>query len=214
MTEAHFPCGPTTIAGPVGALETVIDCPGRPWSKTAIVCHPHPLYGGSLRNKVTHTLARTFVGLGLAAIRFNFRGVGQSEGSYGHGHGEAQDLLAVARWLRARRPHDALWLAGFSFGGLIALHMADELEASQLVTVAPAVNRPEARQLKAPRCPWLLVMGEADEVVTPQAVRAWVAGLERPPEERWVPEVGHFFHQRLTDLRTVLEQALGPVGPS
>ncbi len=208
MTTPGFPCGPAIIPGPAGALEILTDCPPRAWSATAIVCHPHPLHGGNLRNKVTHTLARTCVGLGLAAVRFNFRGVGASAGSFDQGHGELQDLRAVAAWVRACRPHDALWLAGFSFGALIALQAADELDAARLVTVAPAVHRSGAGHLRVPRCPWLLVMGEDDEVVPPQAVRAWIAGLQHPPAQRWLPGAGHFFHQRLPELRAVLEDGL------
>jgi alpha/beta superfamily hydrolase len=207
-----FPCAETfAIPGPAGALEALATCPtGVARAATGVICHPHPQHGGTMHNKVVHTLARAFNDLGAPALRFNFRGVGASAGSFDQGRGELADLRAVADWARARRPHDALWLAGFSFGALIALHAAEELGAAQLVTVAPAVHRLEGREPVNPRCPWLLVMGEDDEVVPPQSVRDWLAGLEHPPTSRWLPGVGHFFHQRLPELRAVLEESLRP----
>jgi alpha/beta superfamily hydrolase len=111
------------LSGPSGALEALLEEPaeGTVRAGLVVVCHPHPLHGGTMQNKVAHTLARSLCGLGLSALRFNFRGVGASAGRYGSGAGELQDALGVLDWAAQARPHSTLWLAGFSFGGCIAL---------------------------------------------------------------------------------------------
>ena len=113
-----------TIPGPAGDIEAVVETPeGAAPAAFAVVCHPHPLFGGTLDNKVVHTLARTFQELGAPTIRFNFRGVGRSAGSFANGAGESEDASAVIEWGRARWPGASLWLAGFSFGGAIAIRV-------------------------------------------------------------------------------------------
>lgn len=200
-----------TIEGPAGALETLLATPAVPRASpaTAIILHPHPQHGGTLHNKVVHTLARAFDDLGLATIRFNFRGVGKSAGEYGHGEGELADALAVAAWVRAQRPGDAIWFAGFSFGGAVALRAAASSGAAQLVTVAPALRLFDATHYSPPPCPWLIVQGEADDVVPAAELRAFLATFPAKPTAIFVPEAGHFFHQRLTDLRRAVTDALG-----
>jgi len=128
---AGFPCGQTfLLPGPTGALEAMAACPAEDEAvpATAVICHPHPQQGGTMHNKVVHTLARTFSELGLRTVRFNFRGVGASAGHFDHGNGETEDLLAVVSWVRAQRPQDQIWLAGFSFGGYIAARGAQQTE--------------------------------------------------------------------------------------
>ena len=205
--SVEFPCAATlALPGPAGAIETLTACPApnHDAGATVVICHPHPLYGGTLHNKVVHTLARGFVDLGLRSVRFNFRGVGQSAGSFANGVGETDDLLAVIEWVRTRRPNDRIWLAGFSFGAYVALRAAASAQVAGLVTVAPAVHLYDFGVLELPTCPWLLIQGEADEVVPVEAVRAWLAGLRVPPQVLFVPGVGHFFHQRLNDLSVAL----------
>lgn len=208
MSGSTFPCNePLTLPGPAGVLEAVTICPaGAPVAATAVILHPHPLHGGTLHNKVVHTLARGFADLGVASVRFNFRGVGASAGQFAHGDGETDDALAVIDWVRATRPHDAVWLAGFSFGAYVALRAASTAGVAGLVTVAPAVHLYDFSKLMPPSCPWLLVQGEADEVVPVEYVRSWIATLARPPVTQYLPGVGHFFHQRLQDLRDALRQ--------
>lgn len=203
---ADFPCDqPLTLAGPAGALEAVTSCPkAAAVAATAVILHPHSLHGGTLHNKVVHMLARGFSDLGMATVRFNFRGVGASEGSFAHGEGEAGDAHAVIEWVRRVRPHDRIWLAGFSFGAYVALRVARDAGVAGLVTVAPAVHLYDFPALTMPDCPWLLVQGEADEVVPVAEVRRWSAGLARPPQTVFLPEVGHFFHHRLHELRATL----------
>lgn len=199
------------IEGPAGALEALFTAPAVPRAPpaTAIVLHPHPLHGGTMRNKVVHTLARAFDDLGVATIRFNFRGVGKSAGAYGHGEGELADALAVAAWVRAARPGDAIWLAGFSFGGAVALRAAAPSGAAQLVTVAPALRLYDWTHYAPPSCPWLVIQGEADDVVPASELRAFLAGFPGKPATVLLPEAGHFFHQRLNDLRRAVTDALG-----
>ncbi|HEU4619534.1 MAG TPA: alpha/beta fold hydrolase, partial [Gammaproteobacteria bacterium] len=159
-----------SIAGPVGALEARIDAPTGPAVAAAVVCHPHPLHGGTLHNKVAYTLAKAFTRLGAAAVRFNFRGVGASEGRHADGAGELDDALAVVEWTRREWPGAPLYLGGFSFGADVALRAAVALGAETdrnpvgLVTVALPVGRVPA-DFPAPRCPWLVIHGDRDEVV-------------------------------------------------
>ena len=152
-------------------------------------------------NKVVTTLARALDASGAHTIRFNFRGVGQSAGHFGDLVGEVEDLMQVAAWARAALPGQELWLAGFSFGAVAALRAAVPLSAARLITVAPAVPLYDLREVQCPTVPWLLVMGDADEIVAPAAVRDWAVSLPRPPRIEWLAGAGHFFHQRLPDLR-------------
>lgn len=204
----------TSIAGPAGPLQALIESPRGsaaedPVTVIAIVCHPHPLYGGTLENKVVWTLARSFADAGATAIRFNFRGVGTSAGAYDEGRGETDDALAVAAWARQQWPGAALWLAGFSFGGAVAARAAARAAADRVVLVAPAVGRIEIGTV-TPVSPWLVVQGDADEVVPAADVTAWAAQLDPPPLVRVLPGAGHFFHGRLTELReAVLEFVQG-----
>jgi uncharacterized protein len=192
-----------TLIGPAGAIEGLIDSPedaGR--GRVAIVCHPHPLYGGTMTNKVTYMLARACVELGAHAVRFNFRGVGSSAGNYAEGDGETDDAVTVVDWAAQRWPQAQLWLAGFSFGGAVAIRAAvARPQVARLITVAPAVQRIAVDASALPRCPWLLIQGDRDELVDPEGIRKWIAALEHPPEVKWLAGAEHFFHGRLNDLR-------------
>lgn len=209
----EFPCATTALRlpGPTGMLEALAGCPAPEQQRgvVGIVCHPHPLYGGTLNNKVVHTVARTFTDLGARALRFNFRGVGKSEGEYDHGNGETDDLLAVLDWVRLRRPDDEVWLAGFSFGAYVALRAAGQVPVQRLITIAPAVHLYDFAALPPPNCPWILVQGSADEVVPAAEVLAWRERLAPRPQLIYMEQAGHFFHQRLNDLRDELTAALG-----
>lgn len=194
-----------TLAGPAGAIEALIEAPlHTPPKAFGVVCHPHPLFGGTLQNKVVHTLARSFQELGAPTIRFNFRGVGDSVGSYADGNGEAEDALAVVAEGERRWPGAAVWLAGFSFGGAVALRAAERAGAKLLVTVAPAVRLIDVSNTKTPDCPWLIVQGDMDELVEPAAVLEWAAQLRPAPTVKVMPGVGHFFHGRLRELATLV----------
>ena len=194
-----------TIAGPAGDLEALLEIPeGADGARVGVVCHPHPVYGGTMTNKVVHMLARSFNERGVPTVRFNFRGVGASAGAYGEGAGETQDALAVMDWALQRFPGAALWAAGFSFGGAIAVRAAVARDAKRLVTVAPAVHRFAVDGAQLPQCPWLLVQGDNDELVDAGEIQRWVATLAHPPRLVVLPGVDHFFHRRLNELRRVV----------
>ena len=197
------------LAGPAGAVEALLETPARLDATPAafgVICHPHPLYGGTMDNKVVWTLARAFQELGTPTIRFNFRGVGASEGSHAEGPGEVADALAVIAHGRERWPQAVLWLAGFSFGGVVAIRAAASTHPTRLVTVAPGITRLEVGDAPTPDYPWLIVQGDADDVVPAEAVIAWARTLTPAPRLTVLPGAGHFFHGRINELRdTVLE---------
>jgi uncharacterized protein len=206
VVGSDFPCNQAlTLTGPAGVLEAVTQCPAlHPRRASAVILHPHPLHGGTLHNKVVTTLAREFAEQGVASVRFNFRGVGASAGSFDHARGETDDALAAIDWLREQCPRDDIWLAGFSFGAMVALRAAVTGRVAGVITVAPAVQLYDWPDVALPECPWLLVMGEADEVVPVKTVRDWLSRLPRQPETVFLPEAGHFFHQRLHALRAAV----------
>lgn len=200
---------PFFIPGPAGQLEALGHKLNAPDIRgIAVLCHPHPLHGGTMTNKVVHTLARAMDELGLATVRFNFRGIGQSAGSYDHTIGETQDLLAVLDWVSAHHPAQPIWLGGFSFGGYVALRAASQRPIERLITIAPAVSMFETEALKLPTCPWLLIQGDADETVPHQQVLDWIATLEKAPQTIFFKGVEHFFHGQLVALRQTLTLAL------
>ncbi|MCY1541703.1 Serine aminopeptidase, S33 [compost metagenome] len=160
-------------------------------------------------NKVVSTLQRTARDAGLATLRFNYRGVGDSAGSHDMAYGEVDDAEAVAAWLRDKSPQLPLTLLGFSFGGFVAASLGGRLEnqgvaLAQLIMVAPAVTRLSAESPPARHCPLTLIQPEDDEVISPQAVYDWSTGLGRAHELLKVAECGHFFHGKLTDLKDLL----------
>jgi alpha/beta superfamily hydrolase len=164
-------------------------------------------------NKVVHTLARAANSLGAPAVRFNFRGVGASDGTHAGGPGEVADTLAVADWARERYPGAELWLGGFSFGSMIACRAALSAEPARLVSVAPpAPGIASFMDGAQPDCPWLIVQGDADEVCNCDAVIEWVNALAPGPELLVLPGVGHYFHGRLTVLREAVESFLRGTG--
>jgi alpha/beta superfamily hydrolase len=188
--------------GPVGHLEAIFELPAEQIPVgCVVVCHPDPQHGGTMHNKVAHTLARAFVRTGFAALRFNFRGTEKSEGVYDQGDGELGDALAAIAWMRARYPDAPLWVAGFSFGAAIAVKAAVATEVDGLISVAPAISRFASGLETQPACPWLIVQGDQDELVDVDETVDWVDGLEPGPELLIIPEGEHFFHGRLLELR-------------
>ncbi|MDE2407541.1 MAG: alpha/beta hydrolase [Xanthomonadaceae bacterium] len=198
------------IPGPAGRIEAIFepaDAPAQPL--LAVLCHPLPTEGGSMHNKVVTTTARALRECGIACLRFNFRGVGSSEGSFDDGRGELDDLRAVVAWARAQHPDKGLWLAGFSFGAWVSLRGAVELGAEALISIAPPVGRSwDFSALALPEVPWLVVQGSADEIVDADAVRAWASALPHPPQLVEMPDTSHFFHRKLIDLRGVLQHCV------
>jgi alpha/beta superfamily hydrolase len=193
------------VAGPAGQIECAIDLPATPPIGTAVVCHPHPQHGGTMDNKVVQTLARSLVQLGWRSVRFNFRGVGGSQGGWDDGVGEIDDAMAVIE--SQRDGATPLLLAGFSFGGyvasLAALRLPDDAKAAQLVLVGPSTEK-QAMPAVPPET--VVVHGEVDDVVPLAATLAWARPQSLPVIV--LPGVGHFFHGQLGLLKTVIVREL------
>lgn len=195
------------IDGPVGRLQAILDTPrNEAAAGCAVICHPHPQHGGTMHNKVAHTLARAFLRLGFESLRFNFRGTEASEGVYDNGVGELDDALAAMEWMRNRQTSGPLWLAGFSFGAAIAVRAAAAKDVDGLISVAPAVYRFASGMATQPQCPWLIVQGDEDELVAVDETIEWVNGLEPGPELLVLAGAEHFFHGRLVELRDIVMQ--------
>jgi len=199
---------PVTIPGPSGDLEGKVDCAAGNPQGGAVICHPHPLYGGTLQNKVVHTLAKSLATNNRTAVRFNFRGVGISAGEYDEGVGETDDALAVVDWLAAHQSSLPLTLAGFSFGSFVALQAAAQVQPAALITVAPPVRMFDFENLSSIDCPWLLIQGDEDEVVDVSSVVNWVGNLENPPQLEIMHGGSHFFHGKLLELRSLCDEFL------
>jgi len=196
------------IDGPSGPIEALYQA--LPEARgLALLCHPHPLFAGTMQNKVVSTLQRTARDAGLATLRFNFRGVGLSAGSHDEGRGEIDDAEAAARWLLAQQPQLPLTLLGFSFGSCVAGCLAGRLEAQgvavrQLFMLAPPVERFAVDGQLPAHAELTIIQPMDDEVVTPAKVYAWVDTLQRPHELLKVAECGHFFHGKLTELKQLV----------
>ena len=194
------------VAGPAGDLECAIDTPASELRGMAVVCHPHPQHGGTMDNKVAATLARAFAQCGWRAVRFNFRGVGASGGSWGEGPGEIEDALAVVSTLR--EPGQSLALAGFSFGGYIASHVAAAIRPERLVLIGPATENFTVAPVPTDT---LVVHGEVDDVVPLAATLDWARPQALPIVV--VPGGGHFFHGQLSLLKSLVVRHLSaPAG--
>ena len=190
------------VAGPAGRIEAAIDAPDGAARGVAVLCHPHPLHGGTMDNKVIQTLARTFVQLGYRAVRFNFRGVGRSQGQFDHGVGEVDDALSV---IAACREADVpLALGGFSFGGYIAAQAAEQLAATNAPVQRVVLIGPATSTFPVPTVPAdsLVIHGEADDVVPLRATLDWARPQGLPVVV--LPGVGHYFHGQLTRLRDLV----------
>ena len=195
-----------TIAGPAGALEVAVNLPATHPDKQprgiALIAHPHPQQGGTLDNKVAQTLAKTFVALGYASVRLNFRGVGRSEGAFDEGVGETDDALAALAFARREFPGLAAAspvLAGFSFGTYVQTRVARTVTPERMVLIAPAVSRFAPEPVPADT---IVIHGEEDDVVALTDVLAWARPQQLPIVV--FPGCGHFFHGRLPQLQRAI----------
>ena len=214
-TLPDFPTEAATLQlpGPAGALELAVDPPdddAAPLPLVAIVCHPLPTEGGTMHNKVVTMAARALRELGATTVRFNFRGAGRSGGEFDNGEGELDDLRTVAAWVRHQRPGDALWLAGFSFGAYVTLRAAAELQPAVLVSIAPPASGRgwDFDAITLPTMPWLVIQGDADEIVDPQSVYDWLEARGAQAELVRMPDTSHFFHRKLIDLRGAIKHGV------
>jgi alpha/beta superfamily hydrolase len=200
------------IQGPVGRIEAMVDTPLRQASGeilgTAVIAHPHPLFGGTMQNKVVQTVARAFVLCGWRAVRFNFRGVGQSAGTHDAGSGEVQDMLATVNQLA---PEGPLALAGFSFGAFVTSHVVQALHVQRpldkLILVGTAARRFDVAPIPLPLHERTLVLhGEVDDTVPLADVMQWARPQTLPVTV--IPGVEHFFHGQLPLLRSLVMRHL------
>ena len=209
---APSPVIKTIIAGAAGGIEVAALVPDAPRA-VAVIAHPHPLFGGSMDNKVTTTLARACFDAGAASYRFNFRGVGASAGTHDEGIGETADMLKVVAHAQAQHPDLPLWLAGFSFGGAVAVAAGLQLSVAEMILVAPSFQRlahwpqvvPKAPSV-APVAGILIIHGEIDATVPLAESLAWARMQDVPVMV--VPDADHFFHQRLHHVKAIASRWL------
>ncbi|MFN7667582.1 MAG: alpha/beta hydrolase [Burkholderiales bacterium] len=196
------------ISGPVGSIEVAIDAPAGEPRGLAVVCHPHPLFGGTLDNKVTQTLARALVALGFISVRPNFRGVGNTAGTHDEGRGEVDDIVTVVDLFRQRYQPKELVMAGFSFGSFVQTHVAQRLAAAgtpaqRLVLVGTATSRWQVMPVPEDS---LVIHGELDDTVPLSSVLDWARPQNLPVTV--IPGADHFFHGRLPIIKRLVIHAL------
>ncbi len=214
--------GNTFLEGPAGRIEAIIKEPPTTVTRAAIVCHPHPLFGGTMHNKVVFRIARAFQDAGFAVLRFNFRGTGQSQGEHDHGRGEQEDLRAAIDFFEARYPNVEVWLAGFSFGSAVILQAAarEDLNmdsevygstplqqsaafggrARALVAAGVPLSRYDFTGIAKFGKPKLFVQGSRDEFGSVKDLERLFATLREPKELKIIQEANHFFEGHLTEL--------------
>ena len=194
------------IDGPAGKLQVQTSYPQNfsPGQPLAVISHPHPVYGGNMTNKVVYNIARAFNEMGYAVIRYNFRGVEQSEGQYDNGIGELEDLEAVTQFFTRRHPDSLITLAGFSFGAYITARAEAVLSPAGVLLVAPPVSMYDFNALTIGAKTWIVIQGGQDEIVDPQQVSLWVENQEPAPDYFYLDHADHFFHGEMEWLRDVI----------
>lgn len=201
----------TTIPGPAGALEALLALPANNSSNlVAIICHPHPLHGGSMTNKVITTVAKACDELNMITIRFNYRGVAGSEGEYDNAIGEVEDLLAVHKWAQNRFPNAQYILAGFSFGSYICCAAAPTINPKALITIAPAIVRQSYDNVSSFSGNWWLIQGELDELTDATVVFEWFEQHASGNNIIKIANASHFFHGCLPQLQQEIVSNIGP----
>ena len=213
MTRAGTRLVPLVVSGPAGPLEALLTThePERP-AFVAVVCHPHPLYGGTLHNKVVHRTASTLHELGGDVLRFNFRGVGQSAGTHDRGAGELDDARAALEFLRARHPGTRVWLAGFSFGSWVAARLAAAQHGiERAILIAPPVTSQSFDVLRRSPVPKHVFQGSADDICPPAALTPEFAAWAEPKHLTMIESATHFFDKQLGALAQALSQELRPL---
>lgn len=197
------------LKGVSGKLEAIWHQPANKRDDyVAILAHPHPLYDGTMNNKVITTLAKTFAELGIPSLRFNYPGVGQSEGEYGHGDGEALALIKIAKALLKEKPHAKLILAGFSFGTYVSTKASSEVPTALLISLAPSVENFDFSPYLFTSNPWLITIPKEDEVVDAKAAIQFFEDLAENIKVTIYEKCSHFFHGQLVTLRKDLNKAI------
>lgn len=199
---------PFVFSGAVGQLEAVLTVPNEVSERrVALLGHPHSLQGGTMNNKVVTTLVRAFKEVGIPSLRFNFRGVGLSAGSYDHGLGESEDMLMLMQLWQQEQPNDRFIFAGFSFGSYVAYRAAALSQSELLITIAPPVHHYDYREFNSPH-PWVIVQGDEDEVVPLSYVLEFAEQFSPALPIQRFAQAGHFFHGQLLELKATLIQVI------
>jgi alpha/beta superfamily hydrolase len=198
------------IPGPAGPLEALMDTPQGDARAAAVVAHPHPLHGGTMHTKVVYQAAKALARIGVAALRFNFRGVGRSAGTFDAGPGEMEDFRAGLSFMAGRYPGLPLWAAGFSFGSWIALTVgAEDSRVKVLLGIAPPLDRYEFSVVKQSDKPKFLIHGEADELISIKDVRRFYSELKEPKELAVIDAADHLFEGKTAEVGEAIEDLLG-----
>jgi alpha/beta superfamily hydrolase len=197
------------IPGAVGQLEALLDLPEGPPRRAVVFAHPLPIKGGTMHTKVVFQAAKALTRIGCVVLRFNFRGVGRSAGTWDNGRGEMDDYRAAVDFVSARYPELELWAAGFSFGSYIAMTAgADDDRMCALIGIAPPVNRYEYASVKLSTKPKFIVHGESDELIPLKAVREFYARLQDPKELIEIDRANHLFEGQASEVGDALEELL------
>lgn len=197
----------TVVQGPVGLVETAVAYAPVPAGQI-LVCHPHPQFAGTMYNKVVTTVVKTSQKKGLSTCRFNYRGVGKSQGVYGEGKGEVEDAVAVANWFLGQNHGEPLWLAGFSFGAFVAFQAANRLPVKGVILIAPALGRLDFSGSAEPKVSSWIIQGKKDELVAADEVEAWSKTLTSCKGMVVLPEASHQFHGCLGEVGGHIESIL------
>jgi uncharacterized protein len=193
--------GNTFIEGPAGRIEAILKEPADQVTRVVVVCHPHPLYGGTMHNKVVYRIAKAFERARFATLRFNFRGVGLSEGTHDYGRGEQDDLRAAIRFMEAKHPEAEIWVAGFSFGAAVMLRaVCGDPKVRALVGAGVPVSKYEFAEVGECPQPKLFVQGSLDEFGAVEDLKRLAAVFGGPTQVKIIEGAGHFFEDRLDEL--------------
>jgi alpha/beta superfamily hydrolase len=199
--------------GPAGRIEAILKEPAGEVTRAAIVCHPHPLFGGTMHNKVVYRIARAFQEAGFAVLRFNFRGAGRSHGAHDQGRGEQDDLRAATRFLEERYPQAEIWLAGFSFGSAVMLRAAcEDSRIRALAAVGVPVSRYDFSQIQTCAQAKLFVQGSKDEFGAVADLERFVAALSEPKRLKVIDGADHFFEGKLDELSKAVSEFIKDFG--
>jgi alpha/beta superfamily hydrolase len=201
---------PLVLEGPAGPLEALLqEHDAHDHTLTAVVCHPHPLFGGTMHNKVVHRVASTLHALGAAVLRFNFRGVGRSAGAFDRGEGELDDARAMLAFVRERYPSARRWVAGFSFGSWVASRLAaGSPDVERLILIAPPVHTQSFEEMSTYAVPKLVVQGTADDICKPENLATVFPGWAEPKRLLQVDDATHFFDRHLAGLAQAIREGI------